>query len=301
MLKLGLDLMEVIEQLNDGLYFTDHKRQITFWNQAAEAITGYKAEEVIGRRCSDNILMHVDAEGRSLCQGRCPLAETMRDERARKGEVFLMHKDGHRIPVAVRTSLLRDGGGEIVGGAELFTDVSAQHALAEEMEQLKALALVDPLTQIANRRRLEAEVQAALNLYERDGVCSGLLFLDIDHFKRFNDDHGHDVGDLALQATARTLKHATRSYDVVGRWGGEEFVVLFRNTYPQLVEMLAARLCALIRATQVQAPGGALGLTASIGATIARKGDSVDALIKRADGLMYQSKANGRDRVTFGA
>lgn len=296
--KPNFDLVEVLEHLHDGLYITDKERRITFWNKAAEAITGYTAEEVMGRSCADNILVHVDAEGRSLCHGRCPLAASIKDEQPRSAEVFLRHKDGHRVPISARTNALRDVDGFIKGGVELFSDISVKEALAEKVEALKTLALVDDLTQIANRRRLEAEIEGAINLFKRSQISCGLLFLDVDHFKRFNDDYGHDVGDIALKAMARTLSRSTRSYDIVGRWGGEEFVILLKNADLKTLKTLADRVCALIRTTLVKAPAGDLQITASIGGTIVRAEDTPDSLIKRADMLMYQSKVSGRDRVT---
>ena len=90
----NVQLADVLENLHDGLYCTDTHRVITFWNHAAERITGYPAAEVLGRSCAANILVHVDTDGRSLCRGLCPLAMTMADCVGREAEVFLRHRDG---------------------------------------------------------------------------------------------------------------------------------------------------------------------------------------------------------------
>ena len=94
----------IVENMHDGLYFVDRERRITYWNRGAERITGYSAAEVVGTSCADNILVHVDALGRQLCQGSCPLIAAMADGAAHEAEVFLHHKQGHRLPVWVRTS-----------------------------------------------------------------------------------------------------------------------------------------------------------------------------------------------------
>ena len=114
----------IVDNLHDGLYFVDPDRIILFWNKAAEKISGFTAEEVVGKPCSANILTHVDADGNQLCLGLCPLAASMADRQPREAEVYMHHKDGHRIPVSVRVSALTDAEGNVIGGIELFSDIT---------------------------------------------------------------------------------------------------------------------------------------------------------------------------------
>ncbi len=93
---------EILDNLYDGVYFVDRERVVNYWNKGAERISGYSAEAMIGHSCSDHLLNHVDADGVSLCQDRCPLAACMSDGLPREAEVFLHHADGHRVPVLVR-------------------------------------------------------------------------------------------------------------------------------------------------------------------------------------------------------
>ena len=94
---------DVLENLQAGVYFTDTHRRITYWNKGAENITGYSSEEVIGSSCMDNLLVHIDGKGNNLCTGKCPLSESIKDGRTREIRIFLHHKDGHRVPVWVRS------------------------------------------------------------------------------------------------------------------------------------------------------------------------------------------------------
>jgi len=103
---MGYNYHDLLENIQEGVYFTDLDRRITFWNKAAEKITGYKAKNVIGVRCRDNILQHVDDTGLGLCQSLCPLAATMRDGKGREMEAYLHHKKGHRVPVRIRATPL---------------------------------------------------------------------------------------------------------------------------------------------------------------------------------------------------
>ena len=297
---MKLDYKSLLANVSDGVYFTDLNRTIIYWNNTAEKITGFSAEEVIGHGCHDNILIHVDDHGRSLCQSGCPMTQTIKDLKPHQGRVFVHHKLGHRIPVHIRTMPLVDKNGEVLGGAEFFTEVSKSDAMQQRLKELQLLALLDPLTQLPNRRHLEIEIDARFHEMERIGLIFGLLFMDIDHFKNINDTYGHPIGDKVLQTVARTLRAATRPFDLVGRWGGEEFVGVIRNIQlDQLVE-IGERLRQLVRASSVPLDQKRLRATISIGATLATEGDTRGNLVNRADQLMYTSKQNGRNRLTVG-
>ena len=296
----NVQLADVLENLHDGLYCTDTHRVITFWNHAAERITGYPAAEVLGRSCAANILVHVDTDGRSLCRGLCPLAMTMADCVGREAEVFLRHRDGHRVPVLVRTGPLKDRAGQVVGGVELFTDLSNILANNSRVRELEQLALLDTLTQLANRAYLQREIEARFEEMRRYGIPFGLLFMDIDFFKRFNDTYGHDVGDAVLKLVANTFTANSRAFDVYGRWGGEEFVGVIRSIDAEDLAALGNRMRVLINQSFLMHDEARLGVSISLGATVAKPDDTAESLIKRADQLLYRSKKEGRNRLTLG-
>lgn len=291
---------KIVENINDGLYFVNQDRVITYWNKAAERISGFVADEVVGKSCADDILTHIDSEGNNLCCGLCPLAETITDGTPRESRVYLHHKNGQRIPVAVRVSRLVDKQGATLGGVELFTDMSNVEANELRVKELEKLALLDRLTQLANRHYLESELEARFEEKRRHNVPFGLLFMDIDHFKPFNDTYGHDVGDQVLQLVARTLIANARPFDLYGRWGGEEFVAIIRNVSADHLEVLGNRMRSLVAKSYLPHENKKLFVTVSVGATLVRTGDTPASLIKRADTLLYQSKQAGRNRVTAG-
>ena len=290
----------IIDSLHDGLYFVDANRTITYWNKAAERISGFSAAEVIGKSCADKILTHVDHAGTCLCVGLCPLAATIADGVDREAEVFLHHKDGHRVPVLVRVSLLKDPLGKVIGGIELFTDLSNIQANALKVQELEKLALLDNLTQLANRNYIERELQSRFEEHRRMKIPFGILFIDIDHFKRVNDTYGHDVGDEVLRFVARTFSTNSRPFDLYGRWGGEEFLGIIRNIGADDLEHLGNRLRLLIEHAYILHEGEKLQITVSIGATSVTDDDGTESLIKRADGLLYESKRLGRNRLSLG-
>jgi len=287
----------ILDNIYDGVYFADRSRKITYWNKGAERISGFESSEVIGRSCSDNILMHVDSKGINLCKSACPLAKTIHDGKTRETEAFLHHKNGHRVPVVIRTTPLIDSQGRIVGAVEIFNDNSSQVALRQRFNELQEMALYDDLTGIANRRYIEMNLKTRFGEMRRYGRIFGVLFIDIDHFKKINDTYGHDIGDRVLKMVADTLVSNLRSFDILGRWGGEEFVSVVVNVNEKLLSSIAYRFRTLVEQSSFSLETVALRVTVSIGATLARPKDTVKTLMKRADRLMYRSKQAGRNRV----
>jgi diguanylate cyclase (GGDEF)-like protein len=230
----------------------------------------------------------------------CPIAATIADGKPCEAEVYMHHKDGHRIPVSVRVSPLTDRDGNIIGGIELFSDISNQAANELRVKELEKLALLDDLTQLANRNYIEREIQSSLEEKKRFNVPFGILFIDIDHFKKYNDIYGHPAGDEVLNFIANTFVANTRPFDLYGRWGGEEFIGIIRNINGKDLESLANRLRSLTENSYIIHENEKLFVTISIGATLAKENDTIDTLIKRADTLMYKSKAAGRNCLTIG-
>lgn len=290
----------LLDSLYDGVYFVDSERRITYWNQGAEQLTGYSSEEMVGRSCFDNFLMHVDEEGCALCLGGCPLAATIEDGERRQAEIYLRHKLGHRVPVSVRVAPIRDSAGRIVGAVEVFSDISAKKQLERRAGELESLAFRDALTGVSNRRHIELQVEQAIQEVEQFGRKIGLLMVDVDNFKQVNDTYGHEIGDATLKAVCNTLAHNLRPGDTVGRWGGDEFLVIVKDLSGKGLAALAERDKMLIAESAVPFGDEHLQLTASLGATLLRPEETAASAIKRADELMYKSKVSGRNRATVG-
>ena len=255
---------------------------------------------MVGKSCADSILTHVDESGNQLCCEACPLAKTMDDREPRETDIYMHHKDGHRVPVSVRARSLIDDAGACIGGIELFTDLSNQVAHALQVEELEKLALLDNLTQLANRHFVERAIHSNLAEVKRLQVPVGLLFMDIDHFKAFNDTYGHALGDRVLKFVGSTCTANARAFDLYGRWGGEEFIAIIRNTDEHSLKEVGNRMRALIAKSYLVHDGQELRVTVSVGATVARGDDSSTSLVARADELMYRSKSAGRNCLTLG-
>lgn len=296
-----IDFEQILNDIKEGIYITDINRKIIYWNKGAEEITGYKKEEILNLHCYDNLLIHVDSEGCNLCKGMCPLAATMKDGKCRNVEIYLHHKNGHRKPVMVRTIPLKDKEEKIYGCIELFTESTNEKAFTSKIKELEKLAYIDTLSELPNRRFAEKQIETKLYEHERLGIPFGILFLDIDHFKSFNDNYGHIEGDRILKVVANTLKSNTRPYDIYSRWGGEEFVGIITGVNIEDLKPLANRMRVLVKSSGIYINNKFLNITVSIGGSISLIGDDLKSLIRRADESMYSSKINGGDRITVKA
>jgi len=292
---------ELLDNVDDGVYFVDRRRVITYWNKGAERITGYNAERVKDRCCGDNLLDHVNAEGEMLCLGHCPLAATMEDGQPREANLYLRHAAGHRVPVRVRAACVRNKDGAIIGAVETFSNNEAADSARRRIQRLEQTTAVDELTGVTNRRHVEARLAAAMVEFRLTGLAFGVMFCDVDNFKEVNDTRGHATGDGVLRMVARTMRYNLRPADTVGRWGGEEFVIHLPETDTKAISVVAEKLRVLVSRSRLElADGGGASATISIGATVVHPDDSLETLIGRADRLMYASKQTGRNRCTIG-
>jgi diguanylate cyclase (GGDEF)-like protein/PAS domain S-box-containing protein len=289
--------LEVINNLCDGVYYVDMERRITFWNSAAEKISGYTSEEIVGRFCHENLLSHIDKDGKALCLLGCPLYATLIDGKQRNHEVFLRHKAGHRLPVLVNIFPMKEKD-EITGAIEIFTRNSPIVYDDHLIEDLSNLAMHDPLTGLSNRRKTENYLEFKFTELKRFHHKFCVTFLDIDNFSKFNNTCGHDVGDEVLKLVSKSMSRAARRSDLIGRWGGEEFICVseIREDFETLI--IAEKIRMLIANSLLEHNGEQLSVTASLGTTIARDNDTVESIVHRADELMYKSKVKGKNCIT---
>ena len=287
----------LFDHVNDGVYFVDTERRITYWNKAAERLTGYRAEEVLGKSCRDDMLVHVDECGRCICRDGCPLAATIDDGRDRETSVYLKHKLGHRLSVQVRATPLVDDDGEIVGAAELFNVDKSSEAFRQRMYELQSLAFTDPLTRLANRRYLEQSLSRQMTDAEAFDWKLGLILIDVDRFQEISATHGHAAGDRVLEIVSHDIVENLRSFDIAGRFDDDQFLVMQLHASCGQLLATAERIRMLIDRSHFQAATGRVKMTASVGATLVRHGDKADTVIDRLSTMMKIAKDSGGNRV----
>jgi len=283
-LNLGpVDREVVLRELKDPLVVMDGRGQLVDVNRAAR--------EVLGLRPYGDVPLTL---GTLWARGPQPSGTP-------PSQVVLPEAGEDQRIYEVTLASLDAGGSRRV--ALLLRDVTASEQLKHELRKANAdlarLALTDPLTGLSNRRhfleRLQGEVERALR-YQRP---LSVVLLDLDHFKRVNDTHGHAAGDDVLRGAARALRSVCRDVDLPARWGGEELALLLPETDAAGALIVAERVRERIEAQAYTAPSGsAFGVTASLGvATAGDKALSAEALLHASDRALYRAKDEGRNRV----
>ena len=171
--------------------------------------------------------------------------------------------------------------------------------LKSEKDKLEELAYTDPLTGLSNRRFFLEEMKRVIETARRYREPLSIMMLDVDNFKRINDEYGHDVGDMILKQLAEVIRKNTRSSDIAARFGGEEFIVALPKTDERGALMVAERIRQEFKKSKVQVDGKEIGTTVSIGIASFEEGYDLDRLIKEADEALYEAKRTGKDKVVI--
>lgn len=282
----------IVDSSDDAIVSKNTDGIVSSWNSGAAKMFGYSAEEMIGHpitRLIPNDRLHEEDE---------ILAKISRGEKVDHFETKRMTKQKQVLDVSVTISPIFAADGSIIGASKIARNITKEKAAEQE---IKRLAFYDTLTNLANRRLIQDRIQTTLAAAKRYGGRYALLFLDLDNFKPLNDTHGHDAGDELLVEVAKRLLHNVRASDTVGRFGGDEFVILLTcpsNQEEDLFTWLENIMTKLIKilAEPYNLSVGQHICSVSIGATVfSDKNQTSTELLKKADAAMYQAKLAGKN------
>lgn len=262
---------------------TDANGKIVDVSNAYCMICGYTKEELIGN--AHNTVRHPDNPKDFFKK----LWEQISKGQTWQGEIKNRAKDGQTYWIDATITPLKDDNDKVIGFYSISHDITAKK-IAEE------LALTDSLTGLDNRRKLDSDFDELSKLFGRYQNSFSVVIADIDKFKAVNDAFGHEIGDTVLQKFARILKSHTRATDKVGRWGGEEFMIICPNTDTEDAIALAQKLRMEISDNKFAVVGK---VTASFGVSTFVSGDTPASCAKRADDALYIAKDRGRNRVEY--
>jgi diguanylate cyclase (GGDEF)-like protein/PAS domain S-box-containing protein len=276
----------VFEYSKEGIIVTDADNKIVSVNRSFVEITGYSAEEVIGR--NPNILSS-GHQGRDFYERMwAEIAETG----SWQGEMWDRRKNGEVYPEALTIIRVKNVEGTVINHLAIFSDISERRLAQERIQQL---AHYDVLTGLPNRVLFSDRLEQAMIFAQRNHSKISLLFLDIDRFKQINDTLGHGVGDQLLQSVGQRLLECVREQDTVSRQGGDEFIVVLADADAEGAELVADKIMHNITQPYMIEQHD-LRITASIGiAVYPDHAQDCESLIKYADVAMYQAKESGRN------
>jgi diguanylate cyclase (GGDEF)-like protein/PAS domain S-box-containing protein len=282
---------KVFETTADGIVVSDADDRIIIVNAAFSRLTGFTSEDMLGKRMAESPFRALDSDAYAA-----RMAQLQRDGRV-TGEVQRLSKDGSELALWITAACVLDDAGRIVNHVRVFTDISR---LKDAQRKLEQLANVDALTGLPNRRLFADRMEQARRRAQRLGKRFGLLFIDLNGFKKVNDDHGHVAGDALLNEVARRLQRCVRGHDSVCRLGGDEFTVIMEDAaLPEDAMAVAERITTAL-ATPVELDGQRVDCYASIGiALYPDHGQDTEALLKSADMAMYRAKVAGGKRFAI--
>jgi diguanylate cyclase (GGDEF)-like protein len=272
-------LFSVIQGTREAVVVTDAAGKVVLVNESAEALL----EKSAARISSEGILRLIDQPERF----RALLENT---DVAKEPTLF--EYKGHWLLTSATT--IHDKEGQSIGSAALLRDVTLEQALLKELERL---SITDALTNVFNRRHLDATLKLELNRARETGASLAVVMYDVDFFKKFNDTYGHDQGDRVLKMAGQVMNETVRQYDVACRYGGEEFTVILPSTDAEGAMYFAERLRKNIEAMTVDGLKVTISLGVACFPTI--EAGSPEALIEAADAAMYKSKEAGRNCSTL--
>jgi len=291
-----LQLAATTFESQEAIIITDSEETILRVNKAFTRVTGFTAEEVIGKKPS------ILSSGRHEEHFYRLMHEKLNNEGFWQGEVWDKHKDGHIYPKLLTITAVSDASGSISHYVGNFQDISERK---ESEEKIYNLAFYDSLSQLPNRRLMIDRLDHALAASARNGQYGALLYLDIDNFKHLNDTKGHYYGDLLVTQIAERLKSCLREDDIVARFGGDEFIVMLENIgdNPDLTTFHVKTACDKL-VTALNLPflldGYEYLASASIGmTTFLGRENSRETLLTQADMAMYEAKKAGRNTQRF--
>lgn len=277
----------VISEADLALLMVDRECCVCWVNPETERLLGWKAEEMIGKKFHERAYMR---DGKPY-SGPYPTEKALQTgQRVRTDRDQLLTRTGEIVNVSIRVSPF----GEADERKAIVAITDVEEFVARE-SKLTLLATTDPLTGALNRRSIMDHLQAMIATPEKQHC---VMMADIDFFKKVNDTYGHAAGDQVLKTFTETIRTLLRKGDLLGRIGGEEFVVALDNTYMPNALAMAERLRMALAESRTPADDGAsIAITASFGLALFNGDESVDAWLARADAALYRAKESGRNRV----
>jgi diguanylate cyclase (GGDEF)-like protein/PAS domain S-box-containing protein len=276
-------LRKVLDSLLTGVYVVDRNGKVLLWNSAAERMTGYLRQDVLGHVSPVDVVVTADANYSELLSEAPPIAIALRDGQPNTRQVSLLHKKGHRVPARLHTAPLRDGQHAIIAAVESFSDYIAAEEADPRRSKLARYGCLDPVSGVLTRVMMEAHLREALATFEEQPVPLALLCVGINDLERIRARHGHAAIDAVLRVVGQTIECSLRPTDFVGRWRENEFLAILSECNEEEVNSVMRRVRRLALQSKVEWWGDSLTLDLSMGSTSVQPGDTAKTILERAE------------------
>jgi len=288
----------VLDGLETGVYIVDRTRRIRFWNEGAEKITGYLRQDVVGHFLRDHLLTTRDASADLDSDPEDPINLAFRDGKPSVLSVSILHKEGYRLPIILRTNPIRNSHGAVIGAAESF---EKSHSIEESTRRHSVLAdsgCLDVVTGVAAQEFMETQIRENLITFTEHHIPFGILLLQIDELDQYRARRGPGVVPTILRIIAQSVENCLRPTDVLGCWEKNQFLAILTDCKESEVALVGERVRKIIGRSEIEWWGDKFSVTSPIGGAGARAGDNVETLLARAEASLRESVVKGGNCVT---
>jgi len=288
----------VLDNLQTGVYIVDRNRRIRFWNEGAEQITGYLRQDVVGRFLRDHLLTTSDTVKDLDSDPEDPINLVFRDGKPSILDVSILHKDGYRVPIVLRTNPIRNSRGAVVGAAESFERNRSASDWTRRQAGFADFGCLDSMTGVAAQSFMETQLRENLTTFAEHNIPFGILLVQIDHMDQFRASRGPGVVTTILRVIAQSVENCVRPTDFVGCWGANQFIAILMECRESEVARVGERVRKMISQAEIEWWGDKFSVTSPVGGAGCRAGDNSEALLARAAASLQDSIAKGGNCVT---
>jgi diguanylate cyclase (GGDEF)-like protein/PAS domain S-box-containing protein len=288
----------VLDGLQTGVYIVDRNRRIRFWNEGAEQITGYLRQDVVGRFLRDHLLATGDDVKNFDADPDDPVNVAFRDGKPSVMDVSILHKDGYRVPIVLRTIPIRNSRGAVVGAAESFEKNRSASEWSRRQSVYADLGCLDAMTGVAAKSFMETQLREHLMTFAEHNLPFGILLIQVDHMDQYRATRGPGVAPSILRIVAQSVENCVRPTDVVGCWDENQFIAILQQCKESEVALVGERVRRMICQSEIEWWGDKFSVTSPVGGAGCRPGDSVELLIARAAASVTESIGKGGNCVT---
>lgn len=277
----------ILESVLVGLCVVDVNKRIVFWSDGAQHITGYQRHEVIGHSCIEAPILHCDESAGDACAESCPAAIAIHTAKPAELTCFVQHKSGHRMPLHVQASPVRDAHGSIIGAVETFA--SARHSSGQSRPEIwKTPACVDEPSGVASRAMMQCHLREAMETFAEMQVPFAVLRIRLEGLDHLRASCGQEAAFALLRVMAGTIEGAFWGTDFVGRWSQEEFLVILNGCSEEALRSVRERIRRMAARASIEWWGERHSLPVTFGAAAVAGDDTIENLLERAERALCQ-------------
>ncbi len=280
------------------MYIVDRNRIIRFWNEGAEQITGYLRQDVVGRFLREHFLASAGNTKDVESDPEDPINLAFRDGKPSIMDVSILHKDGYRVPIVLRTHPIRSGRGEVIGAAESFEKNRSASEWSRRQSGIVDVSCLDGITGLASKSSMETRLGECLTTFEEHNIPFSILLVQVDQLEQFRSSRGPGVVPTILHIVAPSLENCVRPTDMVGCGGQNQFIAILVEGMQSGVVLVGERVRKMISRAEIEWWGDTFSITSPVGGAGCPPGDKIETIMARAAAFLKKSIAQGGNCVT---